>query len=261
MIFAAPPGGWQVHPRLRTIELRRAWLVGLGSVVLVGGMALFALWRVWNAVDAAWRYGHGVPAASARLVRLSVRSGLIADVHARVAYSDAHGGAHVHEVSLLRVLVTPEPGDPLEIHYAVNEPSLAVSSWERESVSHELGVALVSALLAALVLGGGLREVRTALARLSLTTELTKNGQLSVVELLDTKQDERGFRVMLHYRYGTPGGAVLEGSIASSEGGAYRVAESDTKSLALVSRDGRHGVLLTRSGYPLLNAAEALRQQ
>lgn len=190
MIAAPPPGGWKVHPRLRTLELRRAWLVGLGGVVIVGGMALFALWRVWIAVDVAWRYGHGVPAVSA-----------------------------------------------------------------------ELGVALVSALLTALVMAGGLREVRTALARLTLTAELAKNGALSVVELLDTKRDERGFRVMLHYRYRTPGGAVLEGSIASSEGGAYRVAESDTKSLALVSRDGRHGVLLTRSGYPLLNADEALRQR
>ena len=61
---------------------------------------------------------------------------------------------------------------------------------------------------------------------------------------------------MFRYRFRTPSGAVLEGSIASSEGGAYRVAESERSSLALLSRDGRRGLLLTRSGYPLLNAAE-----
>lgn len=101
--------------------------------------------------------------------------------------------------------------------------------------------------------------MRISLNRVALAAELAKNGELSVVELLDTKRDERGFGVMLRYRYRTLSGAILEGSIASSEGGAYRVAESDTHSLALVSRDGRRGILLTRSGYPLLNAAEALR--
>src|SRR6185369_8316985 len=113
--------------------------------------------------------------------------------------------------------------------------------------------------LLSVVLGAGVvREVRVGLARVALTAELAKNGELLVVQVLDSKRDERGFRVMLRYRYLTPSGAELEGSVASSEGGAYRIAESDTKSLALVSRDGRRGVLLTRSGYPLLNAAEAL---
>ena len=62
---------------------------------------------------------------------------------------------------------------------------------------------------------------------------------------------------MLRYRFRTPSGSVLTGSIALSEGGAYRVAESEHRSLALLSCDGRRGLLLTRSGYPLLNAAEA----
>jgi len=103
-----------------------------------------------------------------------------------------------------------------------------------------------------------LRTIELSRDRLALTAELVQSGELAVVELLESKRDQKDFRVMLRYRYRTPSGAVLEGSIASSEGGAYRVNESERQSLALLSRDGSRGLLLTRSGYPLLNASEHL---
>lgn len=254
----APPSGLKVHPRLRTIELRRAFLIGVSGLSLVGGLAAFALWRTWSAVDAAWRYPRGVRAAHAHVVKWSINRRLIAQVKATVTYTDAHGVRCVHELRVLRLFVTPEPSDAIEVRYAASEPSRAVTSWERDSVPHELAVALLFALLVALLVRGILREVRVSRDRLALAAELVQSGVLAVVELLGSKRDYKGFRAMLRYRYRTPSGAVLEGSIASSEGGAYRVNESQRKSLALLSRDGRRGLLLTRSGYPLLNASEHL---
>ncbi len=252
------PSGLKVHPRLRTIELRRAFLIGVSGLILVGGLAAFALWQTWRAVNAAVRYPSGVRATQAHVVAWSINQQLIAQVKASVSYTDAHGVQRVHDLRVLRLLVTPEPSDAIEVRYAASDPSRAVTSWERDSVPHELAVALLFALLVALLLRGVLREVRVSRDRLALAAELVKNGPLAVVELLEIKRDQKGFRVMLRYRYRTPSGAVLEGSIASSEGGAYRVNESQRKSLALLSRDGRRGLLLTRSGYPLLNASEHL---
>lgn len=245
-----------VHPRLRTIELRRAILLVLAGLIIGGGLGMFSLWRAWLGVHTAWLYPRAVPAAEAQMVRMSSTRQLIAQVHATVSYLDSQGRMHVHEVRLLRLLVTPEPKDAIEVRYLKDEPEVAVSSWERDSVPHELAVALCSALLVALVAAGVIREVRGSVARLALTAELAKDGKLSVVDLLDCKKDDKGFRVMLRYRFRTPSGVVLQGDIASSEGGAYRLAESEHQSLALLARDERTGLLLTRSGYPLLNAAE-----
>jgi hypothetical protein len=67
-----PPGGLKVHPRLRTIELRRAFLIGVSGLSLVGCLAAFALWRTWGAVDAAVRYPIGVPATHAHVTKWSI---------------------------------------------------------------------------------------------------------------------------------------------------------------------------------------------
>jgi len=254
----APASGLQVHPRLRTIELRRACLVGVSGLILGGGLALGGLWLTWEAIDATWRYPKGVRATHAHVIEWTVTRKVFAQTSATVSYSDALGVRRVHKLSVVRVLDTPEWNDAIEVRYAPGEPSRAVTSWERDSAPHELAIAGVIALLVAVILGGALRDVRSSLNRLTVTAELVKNGRLVFVELLESKRDERGWRVLVRYRYRTPSGAVLEGSIATSEGGAYRVNESERKSLALLSQDGQRGLLLTRSGYPLLNASEHL---
>jgi hypothetical protein len=252
------PGGLQVHPRLRSIELRRALLVGVSGLIVAGGLVVFALWRTWSAVDAEMRYRSGVRATHAQVVTWSSEREVVARVKATVAYADARGAEHVHELSVLRLLVTPEPNDAIEVRYAASEPARAVTSWERASVPHELAIALVIALLVAVLVRGGWREVRVSRDRLALAEELARSGELAVVELLERKRDDQGFRVMFRYRFRTPAGTVLEGGIASSEGGAYRWHESERQSVALLSRDGRRGLLLARSGYPLLNVSEHL---
>jgi hypothetical protein len=125
-------------------------------------------------------------------------------------------------------------------------------------VPHTLGFALILALLAALFLFGAVREARLSRGRLALARELSRTGQLAQVQIVETKRDGLGFRVMLRYRYRTPIGTLLEARIPISEGGAFRVDESPQASLALVSHDGKRGLLLTRSGYPLLNPPSAL---
>jgi len=255
---AASPKELKLHPRLRTIELRRAFLIGGCGLILAGGLAALALWLAWNAVDAVARYSGSVRATQAHLVNWSIDRRLIAQVKATVAYTDARRVRRVHELRVVRLLVTPEPNDAIEVYYAASEPSRAVTSWETDSVPHELALAVITLLLVALLVKGTSREVRVSRDRLALATELVGNGGLSVVELLESKRDQNGFRVMLRYRYRTPSGAMLKGSIASSEGGAYRLNESESQSLALLSQDGRRGLLLARSGYPLVNVAEHL---
>jgi hypothetical protein len=251
--------GLKIHPRLRVIELRRATLIGLIGLLLGGGAAVFSVWLVWGVVDVAQRYDHGVRAQQVRLLKMSISRGVLTQVSARVSYADASGSEHAYPLSVDRFLDSPEPGDPIEVRYAEHEQSSAVSSWERESAPHELAFAFAGALMSAGFLFGALREARLARGRLALATEIEHgSGELAVVQLLETKRDELGFRVVLRYRYRTPSGAVLRNSIALSEGGAYRVNESAQESLALLSRDGQRGLLLTRSGYPLQNVSEAL---
>jgi hypothetical protein len=114
------------------------------------------------------------------------------------------------------------------------------------------------AFMAGLVGVGAWREQRVSLNRMALAESLAKDGELTIVSVLTSRRDDNGFRVMLRYTLRTPDGATHEASVAASEGGAYRVDELGNKSAALLSRDGRQVLLLTRSGYPLLNAAEAL---
>ena len=45
-----------------------------------------------------------------------------------------------------------------------------------------------------------LREVRVSRDRLALAAELVQSGELAVVELLESKRDQNGFRVTLRYR-------------------------------------------------------------
>jgi hypothetical protein len=122
----------------------------------------------------------------------------------------------------------------------------------------ELALVAASAFMAGLIGYGARREMRVSLDRLKLTERLAKDGTLAIVDVVTTRKDENGFRVMLRYSFRTPTGVVHEANMTLAEGGAYRVGESDGKSLALLSRDERQGLLLTRSGYPLLNAAEVL---
>ena len=112
--------------------------------------------------------------------------------------------------------------------------------------------------MAGLVGVGAWREQRVSLRRMALAESLAKDGELVIVKVLTWRRDDNGFRVMLRYTFRTPDGATHEASIAVSEGGAYRVDELGNESAALLSRDGQQVLLLTRSGYPLLNAAEAL---
>lgn len=175
---AAPAPALQVHPRLRSIELRRVVLLAFGGIAMGGGMAAFAVWQLW------------------------------------LAYLNPN---------------------PLQLVYAA-----------------------MGAFVAGLVGLGTRRELRVSLDRISLTEQLAKEGVLAVVDVVMSRKDDKGFRVMLRYTFRTPQGTTHEAGIAITEGGAYRVNESERKSAALLSRDGRQAVLLTRSGYPLLNAAEAL---
>jgi hypothetical protein len=134
--------------------------------------------------------------------------------------------------------------------------------WGAVHVSpRDLASASALLLLALAFFVGAAREARLAFRRLALASEIEQDGMLSSVRLLETKRDELGFRVMLRYRYRTPGGTELQAAIALSEGGAYRLNGSDDESLALLSRDGQRGLLLTRSGYPLLNALDLLAQR
>lgn len=168
----------QVHPKLRSIELRRVLLLALGGLVMGGGMAAFGVWQAWE------------------------------------AYLDPN---------------------PLRLAYAAG-----------------------GAFTAGLVGFGTWRELRVSLHRMVLAESLAKDGELAIVNVLTWRKDDKGFRVMLRYTFRTPDGATHEAGIAVSEGGAYRVDDLGNKSAALLSRDGRQVVLLARSGYPLLNAAEAL---
>ena len=168
----------QLHPKLRTIELRRVVLLALGGLIMGGGMAAFAIWQAYESY--------------------------------------------------------PDP-NPLQLLYAG-------------------GAAFVAGLIGV----GTWRELRVSLERLQLAESLAKDGVPTIVNVMASRKDDGGFRVMLRYTFRTPDGATHEAAIAVAEGGAYRVDESGTKSLALLSRDGRQVLLLTRSGYPLLNATEAL---
>ena len=122
----------------------------------------------------------------------------------------------------------------------------------------QLIFAALAAFMAAVVGAGTWREQRVSLNRLKLAESLANDGVPTIVNVMASRKDENGFRVMFRYTFRTAAGAQYEAAIAVAEGGAYRVDESETKSLALLSRDGRQVLLLTRSGYPLLNAAEAL---
>ena len=122
----------------------------------------------------------------------------------------------------------------------------------------KLFYAAAAAFVTGLIGFGTWRELGVSLNRLELAESLSKNGVPTVVNIMASRKDDGGFRVMLRYTIRTPDGATHEAAIAVAEGGAYRVDESGTKSLALLSRDGRQVLLLTRSGYPLLNATEAL---
>lgn len=248
----------EVHPRLRQIELRRVIGTGLGALLIGGGMLAATLYLAYHAGSLAIRFRSGVTATQATLVEWSTRRKLVARLSGTVAYRDAIGKIHQHQLSSYRVLVAPEPTDPVSVRYAKEDPSSAVTSWEYGSVPHELALACVTAFLAAIVLRGSMKEVRASLDRMALSRELSEDGKLAPVDLLESRREEGGFRVMLLYRYRTTRGVELTGSIAVAEGGAYRLDESGDQSLAMLSQDEQRGLLLSRSGYPLMNLREHL---
>jgi len=249
----------ELHPRLRAIELRGALLTALFGLPFGVFFGVGAVWLACSTIAMSLRYESGTPATRVRLIEMSVSERIIAHADATVSYADSRGIKRLHRLSIERFLAVPEPDAALQVRYSAEDPAVAVSSWERESLRHALVMAFALALLSGFFVWSTARSARVGLGRLRLATQLAQMGQLVQVEILDSKRDELGMRVMLRYRYRTPNGTVLTASIPSSEGGAYRVDESPSKSLALLAPDERRGVLLTRSGYPVLNASERLQ--
>lgn len=241
--------------------VRNEWLRGGGMALALClfscVLALWANYRLRDLRQVAKTWREGVPALGevGYEGRVTTHTFTLKQYDLKIRFLTEQEQERTFEADFYRFFSGPDEGDPIQVRYLRTDPSVAVSSWQHDGLTHGWWLFGWAVFVSAAALVGSFLVARGTARTIASVAEIAREGELVLARVEQARPLGTARHPLLVVTYQMPGGASEKQTFRLQVGAPYFV-EGGARVLAMCSVDRKQTHLLREDGYPLAERPE-----